>query len=152
MKPLANVALASGMMTAKMYFEQNLSARDRRIFKKYEKEVEQGVNTFVPDARVMPQSWMNIFLWVKGAHESDIRKAESENPDSFFSETPSRGAPEEPAPEEKLTAEEEEVCRKFHYDPKRYLETRRQAALKGSARGMFATYSVPQRSGGANGG
>lgn len=151
MKPIANVALATGMMTAKMYFEQNLSARDKRIFKKYEKEVEQGVNTFQPEARVMPQGWFNMFMFVKGAHEADIRKAETESPDSFFSETPSRGVSEEPAPEEKLTAEEEEVCKKFHYDPKRYLEMRKQATTKGSARGLYQTYTVPER-GVSNGG
>lgn len=143
MKPVADVALMSGMMTARMYFEQNLSQRDRKIFKKFEKDVDQVVGTFAPQARVMPQAFMNAFLYVKGLHEGDIRKAETDNPDSFFSETPSRGPAEEPQPEAKLTPEEEEVCRVFHYDPKSYLETRKQAQLKGSARGMFQTYTVP---------
>lgn len=145
MKPVANVALMSGMMTARMYFEQNLSQRDRRIFKKYEKDVDQVVGTFAPEARVMPQAFMNAFLYVKGLHDGDIRKAETDSPDAFFSETPSRGASEEPEPEEKLTAEEEEVCKKFHYDPKRYLEMRKQATTKGSARGVYQTYSVPEK-------
>lgn len=143
MKPLANVALTSGMMTAKMYFEQGLRDRDRRIFKKYEDEVVKGVNTFAPEARVMPQSWFNMFMFVKGSHEDDIRKAETEDPSSFFSEMPSRGESPEPVVEDRLTPEEEEVCRKFHYDPKRYLEARKQAQIKGGAKGMFATYTVP---------
>lgn len=105
---VANTALAAGLMAAKMYFMQNISARDLKIFKKYEKEVEQGVASFVPSQRVMPQSWLNIFLYVKGVHEQDIRKAEADDSD-FFSETPSRGVTQEPPPQDKLTAEEEEV-------------------------------------------
>lgn len=139
---LAGVALQSGMLTAKMYFTQQLNPRDLKIFKQYEKEVEGGVNTFVVTQRVMPQSWMNMFLYVKGLHEGDIKKAESEN-SHFFSETPSRGMTPEPEPDNVLTAEEEEICRKFHYDPKNYLERKKTAALSQSSKGTYARYSVP---------
>jgi hypothetical protein len=139
---LAGVALASGMMTAKMYFMQQLSTRDAKIFKQYEKEVEAGVNGFIVTQRVMPQSWLNMFLYVKGLHEADIKKAESEN-SSFFSETPSRGQTPEPEPTDVLSAEEEEICRKFHYDPKTYLERRKTATLSQSAKGAYARYPVP---------
>lgn len=136
------VALHSGMMAAKMYFTQGLTPRDQKIFKKYEAEVEKGVNTFAPAARVMPQSWMNIFLYVKGLHDVDIHKAESDKAD-FFSEVPSRGAHDEPPPEDKLTEEEEQVCRVMHFDPKKYLEQKKQGATFGSGKGMYAKFSVP---------
>src|SRR5580700_11969935 len=64
-----NVALAAGVMAAKMYFMQNLDSRDQKIFRKYEKEVEQAVQTYQPAARVMPQSWLTAFLYTKGVHE-----------------------------------------------------------------------------------
>jgi hypothetical protein len=142
MAGLTAVALSSGMMTAKMYFMQQLSPRDAKIFRKYEKDVETGVNTFAPAQRVMPQSWFNMFMFVKGQHEQDIQKAESDKSD-FFSETPSRGEHHTEPPEDKLTPEEEEVCNKFHYDKKQYLERKKTAALSQSSKGAYARYPVP---------
>lgn len=136
------VALASGLMAAKMYFMQSLTPRDQKIFKKYEGEVEKGVGTFAPAQRVMPQSWLNMFLYVKGLHEADIKKAESDNSD-FFSETPSRGASHEEEKDDVLTPEELEVCRVFKYDPKAYLANKKNAVLSQSSKGAYARYSVP---------
>jgi hypothetical protein len=139
---LTAVALSSGMMTAEIYFKQNLNPRDLKIYGKYKDEVVKGVNTFAPAQRVMPQSWLNMFLYVKGLHEQDIQKAESDKSD-FFSETPSRGASHEEPPEDKLSDEEEEICRKFHYDPKSYLARKKTAALNQSSKGAYARYPVP---------
>lgn len=145
-KNLTNVALASGILSARMYFEQNLSDRDRRIYKKFAGDVEKTVGQFAPEARIMPQSWQNAFLYVKGLNESAIRKAESEKTD-FFAEEPSRGGPDPGADdgEVKLTAAEEEACRKFHWDPKGYLERKKTAVKMESDRGAYAHYPVPTR-------
>jgi hypothetical protein len=143
-KGLATVALASGMMTAKMYFMQQLNERDQKIFKKYEKEVEKGVNTFAPEARVMPQAWLNCFLFVKGSHEQDIRKHESEKTD-FFAETASRGGGnQDDTPVDKLTSEEEETCRVMHWDPKGYLERKKLAQLTSHSKGASLHYGIPK--------
>lgn len=141
-KATTGVALTAGLMAAKMYFMQNLTTRDQKIFKKYEKETEGVISTFAVEARVMPQSWMNAFLYVKGLHDVDIQKAESSKSD-FFSETPSRGQTPEPEPTDQLTAEEEEVCRTFHYDPKSYLERKKSAVLNQSSKGAYGKYPVP---------
>lgn len=139
-KGVAEVALASGMMTAKMYFMQQLTPRDAIIFKKYEKEVEQGVMTFAPAARVMPQSWFNCFMFTKGVHEGDIKKAESEKTD-FFAEPASRtGGHDDPPPDDKLTPEEEETCRVMHWDPKGYLARKKNAALTSHSKGASLHY------------
>jgi hypothetical protein len=138
------VALASGRMTAKMYFTQQLSTRDQKIFRNYEKEVDEIVSTFAPAAQVYPQSFLNAFLLVKGRHETDIHKAESEKTD-FFAETVSKGAgPDVSESNDKLTAEEEEVCRTMHYDPKKYLENRKGLLMAQSQKGAYAKFSVPK--------
>jgi hypothetical protein len=142
MTGLSAVALSSGMMTAEIYFKQNLNPRDLKIYNKYKDEIVKGVNTFSPPQRVMPQSWMNMFIYIKGLHDQDIQKAESDRTD-FFSEPSSRGLPHEDEPDEKLTPDEEEVCRKFHYDPKAYLERKKTAALSQSSKGAYARYPVP---------
>lgn len=141
---IKNTALMSGMLTAKMYFQQQLSQRDSKIFKKYEKEVDQTVGTFVPEQRVMPQSWFNAFLYVKGLHEGEISKAEREGSD-FFSETPSRSVNEPPVAPDKLTAEEEMVCRTMHWDPKKYLEQKKNGAMAQSDKGAYAHFTIPER-------
>jgi len=144
-KGIASVALASGMLTAKMYFVQQLNERDQKIFKKYEKEVEQGVSTFAPEARVMPQAWLNCFLFVKGAHEQDIRKSETEKTD-FFAEPVSRGGgnANDDEPTDKLTAEEEETCRVMHWDPKGYLERKKASFSTTHSKGASLHYGLPK--------
>lgn len=134
-----NTALVAGYMAAKMYFMQNLNPRDIKIFRKYEKEVDTVINTVPAYQRVMPQTWFNMFMFVKGNHEMDIQKAEASKTD-FFSETPSRGPSEEPAPEDTLSSEEEEVCKTFHFDPKNYLANKKISELKQSSKGAYARY------------
>jgi|HubBroStandDraft_4_1064222.scaffolds.fasta_scaffold282508_2 hypothetical protein len=139
-----NVALAAGVMAAKMYFMQNLDSRDQKIFRKYEKEVEQAVQTYQPAARVMPQSWLTAFLYTKGVHEKDIMKAESTGSD-FFSETPSRGQQDDPPPQDKLTAEEEAMCDAMHWNKEGYLKQKKQGAVMQGEKGAYARYPVPQK-------
>lgn len=139
-----NVALAAGVMAAKMYFMQNLDARDQKIFRKYEKEVEQAVQTYQPAARVMPQSWLTAFLYTKGVHEKDIMKAESTNSD-FFSETASRGQQPDPPPKDKLSPEEEAMCEAMHWNKEGYLKQKKQGAIMQGEKGQYARYPVPQK-------
>jgi hypothetical protein len=138
------LALQSGMLTAKLYFMQSLTPRDKKIFTKYEKEVEQNVNSMMPQQRVMPQTWFNMLLYVKGVHEQEIAKAEQSSTD-FFSETPSRGqTPDaEQQSNEKLTAAEEETCRIFHYDPVKYLENKKKGQVLQAEKGAYSRYAVP---------
>lgn len=145
-KDTTAVALASGIMSAKMYAMQQLSARDLKIFKKYEKEIDAQVGTFQPVQRVMPQSWFNTLIYIKGLHDQEITKLESDKND-FFSERPSDGVhhDEHRESELKLSPEEEEVCRKFKYDPKKYLETKKNASMRQSEKGQYASYAVPNQ-------
>jgi hypothetical protein len=143
-KSIANTALMSGMMTAKMYCQQNLGERDLKIFKKYEQEIVQLVGQSVPEQRVMPQTWFNMLMYVKGIHEMDIKKAETDHTD-FFAETASRGSEPPPEDTDKLSPEEEEVCRKFKYDPERYLARKKLGVEARGEKGSYARFSVPQR-------
>lgn len=141
-KGVANVALNAGLMAAKMYFMQNLASRDQKIFKKYEKEVEAVVATFAPEARVMPQSWMNGLLYVKGLHEQDISKAESTGTE-FFSEGASRsGGEREPEVNDKLTEEESAMCKAMHWDEAGYLKRKKEMTLSQSSKGSYARFST----------
>jgi hypothetical protein len=141
-KGVANVALQTGMMTAKMYFMQGLMPRDQKIFRKYEKEVEQVVNTFDATARVMPQAWQNGFLYAKGLHESEIAKAESTQSD-FFSETPSRGTSSDPDPVDKLTDEENAMCDAMHWSKDGYLKRKKEMTMATSSKGSYARFTAP---------
>jgi hypothetical protein len=140
-KPVQDIALMSGMMSARMYAQQGLSDRDRKIFKKYEKEIETTMNGFAPQQRVMPQSWLLALTLAKGNHEQEISQAEAQGND-FFSEGASRGTPPPPTTEEKLTPEEQEACRVFHWDEKRYLQQKKNQAIRQSDKGSYAHYGV----------
>jgi len=138
------VALQAGMMTARMYFQQGLQGDDIKIFSKYSGEVDKIIGTFVPEQRVMPQSWFNAFLYVKGLHLNDIMKAKQDNTD-FFSETASRGVNQEPPPADRLSPDEEEVCKKFHYDPAKYLANKKRGETMQGEKGAYSRFAVPTK-------
>jgi hypothetical protein len=128
-------------MAAKLYARQSLSGRDLKIWGKYEKEIDQTMNGFTPEQRVNPQSWVLALTLAKGNHQEEIAKAESSGTD-FFSEGPSHSAPPEVKNEDKLTPEEEEVCKTFHWDPKGYLAQKKKAQINQSEKGGYAHYGV----------
>ncbi len=130
-------------MSAKMYATQQMSSRDAKIFRKYEKEVEQVVASYQPAAQVNPTSWLNALIYIKGLHDVDISKAESEKTDFFAESSSGGGNRDEPTPIDKLTAEEEEACDKFHWDKKGYLAQKKQMTLSQSEKGSYARYPVP---------
>ena len=117
-------ALMAGMMSAKLYARQQMSTQDSTIFGRYEKEIDQVINSYHPQQRVMPQSWINALTYVKGLHMDEILKAQKDGTD-FFAEPPTRGVEPPPAPEDKLSSDEEEMCRRMHWDPKQYLARRK---------------------------
>ena len=131
---------------ARIEFRESLAPRDRRIFQKYLNEVEQAVNGMTPlSVQGTPQAWSTAFNYIKGVHDQEISKAESEGT-QFFSEPASRGGEvQPPPPEDKLTAEEEEACRTFHWDPKGYLQRKKEAHIYQSEKGSYARYPVPPR-------
>ena len=141
LKTTQDVALASGTMSAKLYARNGLSPRDAKIWTKYEKEIDKTMEGFTPVQRVMPQSWLLALTLIKGQHEQDIAKAESSG-DDFFSEGVSRGAAPLPENDDKLTPEEEEVCRSMHWDPKGYLAQKKKQQIKQSERGGYVHYGA----------
>jgi len=141
-KDVQNTALLSGMMSAKMYARQGLSPRDIKIWTKYEKEIDQVMNGFTPQQRVLPQSWLMALTLTKGTHESEIAAAERTGTD-FFAETgTSHTTRTDPPPEDKLTPEEEEACRTFKWDPKRYLAQKKKMNLAVGEKGGYAHFGV----------
>lgn len=144
--PTQWIALSAHRGLAKMEFERDLEPRDSKIYQKYAKEVEQAMQGFKdPTQHIQKQNWRNAFMYVKGMHEQDIAKQESEGT-PFFSEPASRGGGEPAMPQEdKLTDEEQEICRRFHWDPEGYLKRKKEGMVHQSERGAFARFPVPER-------
>lgn len=135
-----NLAIVSGIMAAKMYAKQTLTPRDVKIFNKYEKEIEQTMQGYSPVQKVVPDNWVTALTLVKGRHDLEIRQMESDQTD-FFSETPNRGNPPEQQQEAKLTPDEAEACRVMHWDPKKYLDSRKKMRTVQSDNGAVARFT-----------
>lgn len=135
--------LVANRNTAKLMFERNLSPRDMKIYRKYEGEVDKAMEGYDWGKQGDARYWQMALTYIRGAHDQDISKLESGDSE-FFSEPASRGATPEPPPEEKLTAEEEEVCRRFHFDPKGYLKQKKAMSLHQSDKGGYARFPVPK--------
>ena len=142
--PAQAAAFGAARMAARITFKDGLSARDRAIFGKFEKEVEQVVNSYGPMQQGMVQNWNISFHYVKGLHEQEIAKMGQES-STFFSEPASRGPAPDPVPVDKLTPEEEEVCRTFHWDPVGYLKRKKEATLHQTSQGASMHFTVPER-------
>lgn len=138
-------ALGAARMAARLTFQQNLAPREQKIFSKYANEIDRTMDTYHPMAQGMPQNWNTAFIYIKGLHEQEISKMESQAT-PFFSEPGSRGQEqEEPKPQDKLTAEEEEAVKKFHWSPEGYLKQKQRMNLLQSERGAYARFPVPER-------
>lgn len=136
-------ALYSGMLTAKMYAMNQLGPRDKKIFTKYEKEIDKMAESLTPQQRVMPQSWMMLLTMAKGQHDVEISNAERDHTD-FFSESGQTGVqppPTEPPPD-KLTDDEETVCRVMHWDREAYQREKKGAQLRQSDRGGYMHFGT----------
>lgn len=136
------VALLSGITSAKMYAMQQLAGRDQKIWRKYEKEIDKVMEGYNPMQRCLPNNWLMALTLIKGQHDVEIAKAESTSTD-FFSEQSSRGTPPpDDRPADKLSPEEEEVCKVMHWDTKRYLETKKKQVIHQSEKGAYARFGV----------
>jgi hypothetical protein len=138
------MTVANGRGMARLNLLESLSPRDKKIFNKYSKEIEQTVNAYQPGLQTLPQNWFVAFNYVKGLHEQELGKMEADST-PFFAEPGSRGAQPEAPPEDKLTPEEEDICNRFHWDKKGYLERRKQMTVHQAEKGAFARYPVPMR-------
>jgi hypothetical protein len=138
-------SLYSGMLTAKMYAVNQLGPRDKKIFTKYEKEIDKMSESLTPQQRVLPQSWLMLLTMVKGQHDQEIATAESSRTD-FFAESGHTGVeppPAEPLPN-KLTEDEETVCRVMHWDRDGYLKQKKAAQLRQSDRGGYMHFGTEE--------
>lgn len=140
-KGVESVALMSGMLTARMVVENGLEDHDKKIWKKYSKEIDQTMQGFNPAQRTMPQSWMLALNVVKGNHMNEILKAQSEG-NEFFAEAPSGSSPAPEPDSIKLTEQEQEACEKFHWDPKRYLAQKKKMVTSQSDKGSYAHFGM----------
>src|SRR5262249_4376912 len=118
------------------------------IWTKYEKEIDKWMETYPPQARIMPQNWLMALTMVKGQHDQEIAKAELDKTD-FFSEGASHGSAASremnanAGDNEKLTPEEIAMCESMHWDQAGYLKRKKEMAVHQSSKGAYARFSVP---------
>ena len=144
-KGIENTALLSGMMSAKLYAKQGLGQRDLKIWNKFEKEIDQTMNGFTPQQRVLPQSWLMALTLTKGNHEAEISAAERGGTDFFAESGTGHQPPPDVKAEDKLTPDEEEACKTFRWDPKRYLARKKEMQMAQSEKGGYAHFPASAR-------
>jgi hypothetical protein len=140
MQPAMATAMFGSFLAAKMYFQQQLDPTDQKIFRKYEKEVDQAMQGYPMQARIIPDNWKVALNMVKGQHLQEISKMINPGGE-FFSEGASGGAPPEPTPNDKLTQEEEDACQAMHWDRKAYLANRGKLQMASSEKGTIGRFT-----------
>jgi hypothetical protein len=131
--PIAALALHSGALAAKQEARRQVEIRSRDpknkndlgIFLRYEAEIEDLMSKEAPERKIMPQTWLNAFTYIKGIHVSDI-VASVQKGESFGLEggSSSQAPPEEPK-DDKLSAEELRIAAKMRVSPENYLKQKK---------------------------
>lgn len=138
--PTAAVALHAAIMSARLLAEnfiQRQGPLEKRLWDKYGQEVQAIVDGLDPQQRIIPQTWINQFVYVKGLHLNDIVKEGQKNGDAFFSETagPTGGGLPNPAPEnsDTLTEQEKRIAKRFGVTEENYLKRKKAQTYGGPA-------------------
>lgn len=129
----AAVAMHGAIMSARLLAEQFIQRQgpvERRLWDKYSAEIQKAVDALSPEAKIMPQTWINQFTFVKGMHLNDVIKEAQTSGDAFFSETAQSsgaGLPNDSHKnEDKLTPAEEAVAKKMGRTPEQYLAQKKK--------------------------
>lgn len=131
--PTAAVALHGAIMSARLLADQFIRQQgpvNARLWNKYNQEVAGLVNNLPPDQRILPQSWINQFTFVKGMHLDDVVKEGQKEGEAFFSETATstgRGMPEDQRRnDDTLTDAELKVAKRMGRTPEQYLAQKKK--------------------------
>lgn len=134
--PMETAVVNTGMLTAKMYAQQQLqqaSLTDKnykdapKIFRKYESEIDAIIAKEHPSRQIIPATWINAFIYVRGLHLPDILDAATKGDGTFFAE-PGGGAPPPPAapPADTLSERELQIAGRMRLTPAQYLEQKKK--------------------------
>lgn len=88
--PTTMIALHGAIMSARLLADQFIRQQgplEARLWNKYQAEVQAIVDKMNPQERIIPQTWINQFVFVKGLHVNDIVKEGQKEGDTFFAET-----------------------------------------------------------------
>jgi hypothetical protein len=131
--PTAAVALHGAIISARLLADQFIRQQgpvNARLWNKYGGEVAALVDKLPPDQRILPQSWINQFTFVKGMHLDDVVKEGQKEGEAFFSETAGstgRGLPEDQHKnDDTLTDAELKIAKRMGTTPERYLAQKKK--------------------------
>lgn len=132
--PLTAVAMHGAIMAAKAEAErfiQSQSPIERRLWNKYHKEISDLVNALSPEQKILPQTWINQFTFVKGMHIADVAKEAQGSGDAFFSETAGStggGMPgaNDTKKDDQLTEKEIQIAKRMGRTPEQYLAMKKK--------------------------
>lgn len=136
--PVAQVAMNSARITARLVAEQRLLSNDQlngtmnaRFFAAWSGEIDAIAKNTNPVQLSVPEGWLTIFDIVKGRHADELMDVEKRKKQYSFLEsgrsssvTTSNDNTNKPA-KDQLTEQELKVCQNMKITPEKYLERKR---------------------------
>lgn len=133
--PLATATMVAGTLAAKRAAADFIATQgpvERKLWAKYEKEVQAFVDQLPPEQKIFPQTWINQFTFVKGMHLNDVVKEAQGAGEGFFAESSTlsgAGITDSQPKTKPLTDAELKVAKAMNISPEKYQERKKALGI-----------------------
>jgi len=130
--PFAEMTLRNQAQNARHMAKQGLSGLDRRIWEKWEGEIDKIMEGVGLQFQGSAQTWLNALTNIKGRHMDEILKMKDDNSE-FFSESGDSGGSGGPTKKDdgELTAEEVKIAARMGIKPEDYAKNKKAMVMHG---------------------
>lgn len=146
-KPLAQMTVATAIAQARMLAQSELDSRDLtsngtthdgRLYRQWRAEIEGYANQKPQLELANPQTWVDLYLKVKGLHVDELANPETRKKNYAFMESAASSAPPTPEDKSKLPAEQQlsamelKVAAGMKMTPEAYLKRKQSLQFVGA--------------------
>jgi hypothetical protein len=130
--PLAGAMYTAQAQNARFIAKSQLGPLDRKIWEKFEDEIDTVMKTVALQYQAMASTWNNALTTIKGRHFDELQKMASDKTDFFAEEAGSggRGGPQGPVLDE-LNDEDKRLAKRMGISEADYLASKKDMVIRG---------------------
>lgn len=141
--PFAQTAVFNAMQTARILAQQQLNNQDLasggktmdgRLFQAWASEIDVQVKNYRPEQMVTPQSWLGVYMFIKGTHAEELADVETRRKKYGMLEPARANAGSsndggEKLASDQLTPQELKIAERMNVKPEDYLKRKKSMQM-----------------------